>query len=203
MELEELLKAFRCSASVVKWVAGRRNQRLVVHAVAHAQGSMTRVIVTASKRAGRPVAVHRCAAERFENDDSCVGPRPVLERAVQFRALNGGTVCPNQGPVRWEAQVLTERLVRKAREGDAAARAAVYGAELDGLGKLRGRTTLRRESTLWPRVLRALDVPASVRIRAVLETGEGVVVTRSVLVPPGPSVVERLRSVQLAVRAAG
>jgi hypothetical protein len=159
---------------------------------------MTRIIVEARCKAGskRPVTVRGCRAERYETVfDSCAGPQPVRDHAINFLPKGTVTVRSGEAPARWEAQVLTERLRRSAREGDAAATIREGGAWLLDLQKSyeqeRYERAARRApaSNIFVRLLQAVDRPDAVRVRAILDTvDDGVIATRAVLIPsPLPS----------------
>jgi hypothetical protein len=161
-------------------------------------GSMTRIIVEARSKAGsnRPVIVQGCRAERYETVfDSCAGPQPVRDHAINFLPKGPVTVRSGEAPARWEAQVLIERLRRSARESDAAATVREVGAWLLDLQKSYGQERYERAarrapaSNIFVRLLQAVDRPDAVRVRVVLDTvDDGVIATRAVLIPsPLPS----------------
>jgi hypothetical protein len=194
--------SYQALRDAVTGLAAVCTRGLHVNVETYQLGSTTRIIVRARCKAGatRPVTVRGCRAERYETVfDSCAGPQPVRDHVINFLPKGPVTVRSGEAEARWEAQILTEHLLRSAREGDAAATAREGGTELLELKKRyeqeRYEQAARRApaSNIFVRLLQSVERPDAVRVRAVLDTiNDGVITTRAVLIPSSPPLAERL-----------
>jgi hypothetical protein len=180
---------------IAKAAMGLRSRGVVVTIEAHAQGLRTWIIVTAQCRpGGKPVVVRGCWAELYETAiGTCIDPRPVRTRVINFRPGGPVTIQPSELPVRWEAYVLNEHVRRAVRRLNDAATIRAFG---DQRGHetlaLHDRSRREREAHRERRALigmlaQLLGEPSGemVRVRAVLEPVHGKsLVTKDVGIPP-------------------
>jgi hypothetical protein len=111
----------------------------------------------------------------------------------RFQPSGPITAKPGETPKRWEARVLNEHSRREANKGNAAATVRTYGPRALARRESRQLEERHPARTFLERLLRTLDGPESVRIRAVLQLVDyRDLVTRKVHVPPLPPLQERL-----------
>lgn len=178
---------------IAKGAMSLRSRSVALTIEAHAQGPLTWIIVTARCRpGGKPVLVRGCSAELYETAfDACSGPQPVRTRVINFHPVGPVMIRPGELPVRWEAQVLNERVRRAVRELDDTATITAYG-EKHGHETLalrdRGRrdgVALRKRHPLIGVLAQLVGEPRGEMMRAVLEPVRGQsLVTKDVRIPP-------------------
>jgi hypothetical protein len=202
LSLTWLTGLYEPAKDLARGAATLRSRRVALTIEAHAQGSLTRIIVTAQCGfGGKPVHVRGCRAELYATAfDSCVEPQPVRARMIDFRPGGPVTIKPGELPVQWEAQVLNEHVRRAVRELNDAATIRAWGEER-GHAVLEERDCFERDAAarrkqhhpLRAALAQLVGEPPRPKMRAVLEPLRGdALATKAVRIPPLAPFTERL-----------